>query len=174
MWMWPLDSAMGAIAAHRVPERVADRTCTWIWVWMTDKCRRRMNEREGYITTKITQSRRGKEEEGPEKKERLLGCERSWEFLSSGDGSFVLGTLDHLILCIFYPQNKPSPHQSPTFGPILYKFIIMGLVRKSSKPNFWTHSLQIHYNGPGPKIETLQLAPSVGKVARAVMSAIAC
>ena len=32
-----------------------------------------------------------------------------------------------LILCIFHPQNKPSPHQSPTFGPILYKFIVMGL-----------------------------------------------
>ena len=34
----------------------------------------------------------------------------------------------------------------------------------SSKPNFWTHSLQIHCNGPGPKIETLQLVPSVGKL----------
>ena len=44
----------------------------------------------------------------------------------------------------------------------------------SSKPNFWTHSLQIHCNGPGPKTETLQLAPSVGKVARVMMSAIAC
>ena len=44
----------------------------------------------------------------------------------------------------------------------------------SSKPNFWTHSLQIHCNGPGPKTETLQLALSVGKVAHAVMSAIAC
>ena len=25
-----------------------------------------------------------------------------------------------------------------------------------SKPNFWTHSLQVHCNGPGPKTETLQ------------------
>ena len=25
----------------------------------------------------------------------------------------------------------------------------------SSKPNCWTHSLQIHCNGPGPKTETL-------------------
>ena len=32
----------------------------------------------------------------------------------------------------------------------------------SSEPNFWTHSLQIHYNGLDLKIETLQLAPSVG------------
>ena len=34
----------------------------------------------------------------------------------------------------------------------------------SSEPNFWTHSLQIHCNGPCPKIETPQLVPSVGKL----------
>ena len=34
----------------------------------------------------------------------------------------------------------------------------------SSEPNFWTHSLQIHCNGLGPKTETLQLVPSVGKL----------
>ena len=34
----------------------------------------------------------------------------------------------------------------------------------SSKPNFWTHSLQIHCNGLGPKTEILQLALSVGKL----------
>ena len=34
----------------------------------------------------------------------------------------------------------------------------------SSEPNFWTHSLQIHCNGPNPKTESLQLAPSVGKL----------
>ena len=33
-----------------------------------------------------------------------------------------------------------------------------------SEPNFWTHSLQIHCNESGPKSETLQLAPSVGKL----------
>ena len=46
---------MGATTAHRVPEGVADGTCTQVWAWMTDKCRRRMNGRKGYITTKITQ-----------------------------------------------------------------------------------------------------------------------
>ena len=98
---------------------------------MTDKCRRRMNGREEYITTKITQSRGdGQEEGGPEKGERLLGCERSWGFSSSGEGSLFPGTLGRPILCIFHHQNKPSLHQSPTFGSILYKFIIMGLVRK--------------------------------------------
>ena len=43
---------------------------------MTDKCRRRMNGREGYITTEITQDRkRGKEkqQEDLEKEGRLLG-----------------------------------------------------------------------------------------------------
>ena len=33
----------------------------------------------------------------------------------------------------------------------------------SLESNFWTHSLQIHYNGLGLKTETLQLAPFVGK-----------
>ena len=54
---------------------------------MTDKCRGMMNGREGYITTEITQS--GKEgQEGPEKGERLLGCEGNWEFPSSGKAPF--------------------------------------------------------------------------------------
>ena len=34
----------------------------------------------------------------------------------------------------------------------------------SSEPNFWTHSLQIHCNGPSSKTETLQLAPFVDKL----------
>ena len=53
---------MGAIAAHRAPERVADGTCIQVWAWMTNKCRRMMNEGEGYITTKISQKRKKKEE----------------------------------------------------------------------------------------------------------------
>ena len=44
---------------------------------MTDKCRRRMNRREEYITTEITPIRGGEEGEegGPEKGRRLL-CDR--------------------------------------------------------------------------------------------------
>ena len=99
-----------------------------------------MNGREGYITTEITQRKGGggeeKEEEGLEKGERLLGCERSWEFSSSGEGSFLLGTLGCPIRRIFHPQNKSSPHQSPTFGSTLYKFIVMGPVRKP-RPYHW-------------------------------------
>ena len=57
MWMWPLDSTMGATTAHRSPERMADGTCTRGWVWMTDKCRRRMNIRKWYITREISQKK---------------------------------------------------------------------------------------------------------------------
>ena len=101
---------------------------------MTDKCRRRMNEREEYITTEITQKKGGLDgqegEGGPEKGKRLLGCERSWGFPSSSEGSLLPRTLGHPILCVFHPQNELLPHQSPTFGPTLYKFIVMGPVRK--------------------------------------------
>ena len=55
---------MGAAVAHRAPKRMADGTCTQEWAWITDKCRRRMNKREGYITTEISQNR------GTAKKER--------------------------------------------------------------------------------------------------------
>ena len=145
MWMWPLDSVMEATAAHRVPERVADGTCARVWAWMTKKCRRRMNGREEYITTEITQSRwKGRRPEGPEKRERLLWCEGSWEFLSSGKAPFLLETLGHPILCIFHPQNKPMPHQSLTFGPILYKFIVMGPVRKP-RPYIWLRAIGHYY-----------------------------
>ena len=82
---------VGVTTAHRSLERVADGTCTRVWAWMTDKCRRRMNGREGYITTEITQSGK-KGREGPEKGERLLGRERSWEHTSSDDESFLPGT----------------------------------------------------------------------------------
>ena len=135
---------MGAKAAHRVPKRVAHGTCTRVWAWMTDKCRRRMNGREGYITTEITQSKeKRRKQEGPEKGGRLLGCEKSWEFPSSGEGSFLLGTLGCSVLCNFSPLKQAIA---------------------SSEPNFWTHSLQIHCNGPGSKTKTLQLASSMGKL----------
>ena len=64
----------------------------------------------------------------------LLGSERSWEFTSSDEESFSPGTQGRLILCsqlLFDHRpftNKPSPHQSPTFGPTLYKFIVTGLL----------------------------------------------
>ena len=56
---------------------------------MTNKCRKKMNEGEGYITAEISQKRKKTEkEEG----ERLLGDERSWEFTSLDEESFLPGT----------------------------------------------------------------------------------
>ena len=66
---------MGAIAAHRVPERVADGTCTQVWAWMTNKCRRRMNGREGYITTEISQREREEEKERPRERRDAPGMQ---------------------------------------------------------------------------------------------------
>ena len=148
MWMWPLDSVMGATTAHRAPERMADGTCTWGWAWMTDKCRRRMNKIKGYIITEISQ-RRGDGQEGeggPEtgrprdRKEAPVWPRGLGAFPSSSEGSLLPGTLGRPILCAFRPQNKPSPHQSPTFGPALYKFIVMGSVRKP-----WPYSFQLQF-----------------------------
>ena len=59
---------MGATAAHRALERVADGTCTQVWAWMTNKCKRRMNRGERYITTEISQ-RKGDTEKQREKDE---------------------------------------------------------------------------------------------------------
>ena len=104
---------------------------------MTDKCRRRMNGKEEYITTEITQKggrprrgRRPRNREAQRKEEGSRVTERGWGFPSLSEGSLFPGTLGRPILCVFHPQNKPSPHQSPTFGTTLYKFIVMGSVRK--------------------------------------------
>ena len=72
---------MGATAAYRVPKRVADRTCTQVWTWITNKCRRRINQGEGYIYIYITSE--------ISQKRRLLGSERSWEFTFSDEESFL-------------------------------------------------------------------------------------
>ena len=69
---------MGATTAHRALEKVTDGTCTRVWAWMTDKCRKKMNGGVGYITTEVSQKRDGLEEGGQGKGERPLGCERSW------------------------------------------------------------------------------------------------
>ena len=65
-----MDSALGATAAHRAPERVVDGTCTQVWAWVTNKCRRRMNQGEGYIISEISQTK-GEEREAPGKQEEL-------------------------------------------------------------------------------------------------------
>ena len=72
---------MGATTAHRTPERVADETCTQVWAWMTNKCRERMNQKNGYIISEISQEGGGGR--------RLLRGERSWEFTFSDEESFL-------------------------------------------------------------------------------------
>ena len=54
MWTWPLDRAVGPTTARRGSEGVADGTCAQVWVWMTNKCRKKMNQRKGYITSEIS------------------------------------------------------------------------------------------------------------------------
>ena len=99
---------------------------------MTDKCRRGMNGREEYITTEITQRERGeaakKKGEAQRKEGGSCVTERGWGFPSSSEGSLLHGTLGRPIMCVFHPQNKSSPYQSPTFGHTLYKFIVIGPV----------------------------------------------
>ena len=64
---------MGATIAHRAPEKVVDGTCTQVWVWMTNKCRRRMNEGEGYITAEISQKRERRKQERERRRGKALG-----------------------------------------------------------------------------------------------------
>ena len=121
---------MEAITAHKTPEKVADGTCTRVWAWMTDKCRKKMNGGIRYITIEISQRGGGRrKEKEPQEKER-----GPWDARGVGDSSprarvlFSLGPLDRLI-CTFFPlQNKPSLYQSLTSGPTIYKFIVMGPV----------------------------------------------
>ena len=91
-----------------------------------------MNGREEYITTKITQRKGAAKKKREAKRKEGGSCvtERGWGFPSSSEGSLLPGTLGRPILCVFHPQNKLSPYQSLTFGPTLYKFIVMGSVRK--------------------------------------------
>ena len=96
---------------------------------MIDECRRRMNRREEYITTETTQR-----EGGPEEGRRLL-CDRE------GLGIPVL------------ERTIPSPWD--VGPPDSVCFSPPKQVVALSKPNFWTHSLQIHCNGLGPKTATL-------------------
>ena len=77
---------MGATAAHRALERVADGTCTQVWAWMTNKCRRRTNGGEGYITTKISQRKWRKKQKEKEKEEGREALGRREEL-----GTHILG-----------------------------------------------------------------------------------
>ena len=135
MWTWLLDSALGATAAHRALERVADGTCTQVGAWMTNKCRRRMNQGEGYITWEISQMKGWRV---PGKWEELVIHILGRGVLSPWD----VGPSDFVFLAPIWSSPIPKQAVAP------------------SEPNFWIHSLQIHCNwsaGPGSH-------PSLGPV----------
>ena len=96
---------------------------------MTDKCRRRMNRREGYITTEISQRRGARRKVGGSWR-----TGKRWRIP-------ILGQVVHSPWDVGLPDSVrfSSPKQAVA----------------SSEPNFWTHSLQIHCNGLGKKSMTL-------------------
>ena len=112
---------------------------------MTDKRRRRMNGKEEYITTEITQSKGGRPKRGGRPRERKEAPEVREEL-----GIPVL------------ERGVPSPWDVGPPDSVCFSPPKQAVT--SSEPNFWIHSLQIHCNGPGPKTKTLQLAPFVGKL----------
>ena len=103
---------------------------------MIDKCRRKMNGIEEYITREITQKgggiarRKGEAQRGGRGSRDARGVGDSsprvrWSVLP---GPF--GPSDPVHFSFPPLQNEPLPYQSPTSGPILYKFIVMGSIRK--------------------------------------------
>ena len=106
---------------------------------MTDKCRKKMNGGGGYITIEISKGM----EEAQEKGRGFRDARGVRDSSLRERTPFSLGLLGRPILYVF-----PSSERAVAL----------------SEPNFRTHSLQIHCNGPGPKTATLQLAPSVGKL----------
>ena len=93
-----------------------------------------MNGKEEYITTEITQSKGGQPNRGgrPRERKEAPGCERSWGFPSSSEGSLLPGTLGRLSLCVFCPQNKPSPYQSQLLDPLFTNSLYWALQLASS------------------------------------------
>ena len=117
---------------------------------MTDKCRRRMNGSEKYITTETTQrggrlGRRGGPRNREAQRQEGGSCvtERGWR----------IPVLE---------RGVPSPWGIGPLDSVCFSSSKQAVA--SSDPNFWTHSLQIHCNGFGSKTVTLQLAPSMGKL----------
>ena len=106
---------------------------------MTDKCRRRMNGREEYITTEITQRKGGRR---PRRRGRPRERKEApvWP-RGVGDSC---------------PRARgPSPWDVGPPYSVCFSSPKQAVVL--SEPNFWTHSLQIHCIGPGSKTVTLQV-----------------
>ena len=139
---------MGATAAHRALERMADGTCTRGWAWMTDKCRRRMNRREGYIKTKISQRRGGRP--GSRGRPRNREAQRQEGGSCVTERGWRIPVLE---------RRVPSPWDVGPPDSVCFSSPKQAIT--SSKPNFWTRSLQIHCNGLGLKTVTLQFSIAI-------------
>ena len=109
-----------------------------------------MNEREEYITREITQ--KGEGGTARRKREAQRWGRGSRDTRGVGDSS------PRARWSLLPGPFGPSDPVRFSFPPPLERVVVL------SEPNFWTYSLQIHYNGLGPKTVTLQLAPSVGKL----------
>ena len=135
---------METTAAHRVLERIADGTCTQVWIWMTNKCRRRMNGGEGYITIEISQRKEKKKKKKGKRRKRKPRERREAPRMGEELGVHIFGR------GVLSPWDV-GPSDSVYFSPPKQAVA-------PSEPNFWTHSLQIHCNGPGLKTETLHVS----------------
>ena len=142
---------MGATTAHKAPERMADGMCTRGYAWMTDRCRRRMNGREGYITTEDHPKHEGGQK--AHRKER-----GSWDAREVGSSRprarhpFSLGCWA-VRFCLFFTPKTSSR-----------------IIKSQLLDSFSTNSLKwARSENQDPTIGAV-----CGKVARAIMSAIAC
>ena len=139
---------MGATAAHRTLERMAVGTCTRGWAWMTDKCRRRMNRREGYIKTEISQRRGGRP--GSRGRPRNREAQRQEGGSCVTEKGWRIPVLE---------RRVPSPWDVGPPDSVCFSSPKQAIT--SSKPNFWTRSLQIHCHGLGLKTVTLQFSIAI-------------
>ena len=110
---------MGATAAHRAPKGVADGICTQVEAWMTIKCRMRINERDIYITTKISQREGRKKKKSPKKGEK-----GSWDVRGVGSShprarsTFSLGRRVAWFSAFFTTKTGHHPIRAQLLDPL--------------------------------------------------------
>ena len=133
MWTWPLGSAIWVTAAHRTSEGVADGTCTQVWAMMTNKCRIRMDRRKIYKIRDLSQVKGGSPGWGEGHRFLLHASSESDQMgvrtIGQGARSPQIASPS---TSVFLVPTRSSPPSTLTVV--------------SSKPNSYTHYLQIHCN----------------------------
>ena len=134
--------------------------------WLTSVGGGWTKEKDIYTSRDLPKGRGGKRKRRREalgKREELGTFILGWGVLSPWDK----GPSDSVFLAPIWSSrllpNKPSPHQSPTFGHTLCKFIVMGLLGPDPV-RCWARS-----ENRDPTIGVVY-----GKVARAMRSEMAC